>query len=152
MDLKTFFIKKVMMSFFVSVTLITAAMAIVGLIFERDVRFGYGAFLSPLFFGGIASFPLLVKYSKTELSFKQTVIRNAIHLVLIEVLVIGVLYFNGVLANWDMTISLGFTIFIIDLTVNLVLWVNDKKTAKEFNEALSLMQKNCEQSITAKYI
>lgn len=64
MDFKTFFEKKIMMSFFVSVTCICAAMALVGMTFETDTRFGYEAFLSPLIFGLLASIPTLVTYSK----------------------------------------------------------------------------------------
>jgi hypothetical protein len=53
-----------MMSFFVSVVCICAAMAFIGLSYESDARFGYEAFFSPLLFGAAASLPLLVKYSK----------------------------------------------------------------------------------------
>lgn len=140
MDFKTFFVKKVMMSFFVSITCISAAMALIGMLFEPDARFGYEAFLSPLIFGALASLPLLVKYSKKELSFKQTAIRNVIHFLLLEAVILSVLYFEGLLTSVSMAISLGISIFVIDLTVNLVLWINDKRTAKEFNDALKRLQ------------
>jgi hypothetical protein len=140
MDFKTYFVKKIMMSFFVSVTCISAAMALIGMMYESDTRFGYEAFLSPLIFGAVASLPLLVKYSRNELTVKETVIRNVIHFILIEVLVLSVLYFGGMLTTVPVTVAIGFSILLIDLTVNLVLWVNDKKIAKEFNEALKIMQ------------
>ncbi|MDF2822359.1 MAG: hypothetical protein K0R15_2807 [Clostridiales bacterium] len=140
MDFKTFFIKKVMMSFFVSITCISAAMAVIGMIFEPNTRFGYEVFLSPFFFGALASLPLLVKYSKKELSFKQTVIRNVIHFVLLEVGIMSFLYFGEMLTSISKAISLGVSIFIIDLTVYLVLWMNDERTAKEFNNALKRLQ------------
>lgn len=140
MDFKTFFVKKVMMSFFITVTCICAAMALIGMIFEPDTRFGYEAFLSPLFFGAVASLPSLVHYSKDELSIKQTVIRNVLHFILLEAIILSVLYLAGILTSTSMTISLAVSIFVIDLTVNLVLWVNDKKTAKEFNDALKRLQ------------
>lgn len=140
MDFKTFFVKKVMMSFFVSITCISAAMALIGMLFEPDPRFGYEAFLSPLIFGVLASLPMLVKYSKRELSFRQTAIRNVIHFLLLEVVVLSVLYFGGMLTSISMAISLGISIFVIDLTVNLVLWINDKRVAKEFNYALKKFQ------------
>lgn len=141
MDFKTFFVKKVMMSFFVSVTLICAAMALIGLIFEPDTRFGYEAFISPFIFGAIASLPLIVKYSKHELSFTQTLIRNIIHFILLEVLILSFLFYVGLLTSVSVAVSLGISIFMIDLTVNLVMWINDKKTAKAFNSALKIMQK-----------
>ncbi len=140
MNFKTFFIKEVMMSFFVSITCIAAAMALVGMIFEPDTRFGYEAFLSPIIFGALASLPLLVKYSKKELSIKQTAIRNVIHFILLEAVILLVLYFGGMITSISMAISLGISIFMIDLTVNLVLWINDKRTAKVFNNALKRLQ------------
>lgn len=144
MDFKTFFVKKVMMSFFVSITCICAAMALIGMSFEPDARFGYEAFLSPLIFGALASLPMLVKYSKSELSFKQTAIRNVIHFLLLEAVILSILYFVGLLTSMSMAISLGISIFVIDLTVNLVLWINDKRTAKEFNSALKKLQNDYE--------
>ena len=129
-----------MMSFFVSVACISAAMALIGMVFEPDTRFGYEAYLSPLIFGALASFPLLVKYSKRELSLKQAAIRNVVHFLLLEVVILSVLYFGGILTSVSMAVSLGISIFMIDLIVNLVLWINDKRTAKEFNGALKRLQ------------
>lgn len=143
MDFKTFFVKKVMMSFFVSITCISAAMAIIGMSFEPDARFGYEAFLSPLIFGALASLPILVKYSKRELSFQQTAIRNVIHFLLLEAAILSILYFLGLLTSVPMAVSLGISIFVIDLTVTLVLWINDNRTAKEFNSALKKLQNDC---------
>jgi len=140
MDFKTFFIKKVMMSFYVTVTCITLAMAVIGLVFESDTRFGYEAFFSPLIFGAISSLPLLIKYSRTELSFRQTLVREGLHFILLEVLVLAVLYQSGVLTDVSMGIALGISILIINITVHLVLFINDKKTADEFNEALKVYQ------------
>ena len=140
MDFKTFFVKKVLMSFFVSITCISAAMALIGMSFEPDARFGYEAFLSPLIFGALAALPVLVQYSKEELSFKQTAVRNVIHFLLLEAVMLSILYFLGLLTSVSMAISLGISIFVIDLTVNLVLWINDKRTAYEFNHALKKLQ------------
>ncbi|MFA5561611.1 MAG: DUF3021 family protein [Eubacteriales bacterium] len=140
MDFKTFFVKKVMMSFFVSVTCICAAMALVGMVFEPDARFSYEAFLSPLIFGATASIPSLVQYSKKDLSLRQTAIRNVLHFLLLEAVILSILYFLGLLTSVSMAVSLGISIFVIDLTVNLVMWINDKRTAKEFNYALKKLQ------------
>lgn len=140
MDFKTFFVKKIMMSFFVSITCISAAMALIGMLFEPNARLGYEAFLSPLIFGALATLPMLVQYSKEELSFKQTVIRNVIHFLLLEAVILSILYFWGLLTSVSMAISLGISILVIDLTVNLVLWINDRRTAKEFNHALKKLQ------------
>lgn len=142
MDFKTFFIKEIMMSFFVSVACICAAMALVGMVFETDARFGYEVFLSPLLFGVIANLPLLVKYSRKELSIKQTAIRNIIHFILLEATILFTLYLIGALRSVSVTVSLAISILLIYITVNLVLWINDKRTARVFNNALKILQDN----------
>ncbi len=141
MSFRTYLIKKVMMSFFVSVACICAAMALIGLSYESEARFGYEAFLSPLLFGAAASLPLLVKYSRKELSLKQAIIRNIIHFILLEVLLLSLLFAAGLITDVSMAVSLGFTIFVIDITVYLVLWISDTRTARAFNKALQEMQK-----------
>jgi len=85
---------------------------------------------------------MLVKYTKKELSLKQTVIRNVIHFVLIEAVILSILYFAGILTSISMARSLGTFLFVIDVTVNLVLWIQDTRTAKEFNDALQKMQRD----------
>jgi len=141
MNFRTYLIKKVMMSFFVSVACICAAMALIGLSYESEARFGYEAFLSPLLFGAAASLPLLVKYSRKELSLKQAIIRNIIHFILLETLLLSMLFAAGLISDISMAASLGFTIFVIDITVYLVLWISDTRTARAFNKALQEMQK-----------
>lgn len=140
MDFKSFLLHKIMMSFFVSVTCIIVAMASIGMVFEPNVRFGYDAFLSPLIFATLGTLPMLVKYSKRELSFKQTVMRNVLHLVLLEAVILSCLFMTGLLSSISIAVSLGISIGIVDLTVNAVLWIQDTRTAKEFNDALKTMQ------------
>lgn len=140
MNFKKFFIQNIMMSFFVTVTLITFIMAIVGIIYEPDVLFGYEAFLSPLLFGGVASVVSMVKYSKYELSLKQALLRNSIQLMLIEVLTLLILYFGGMLKSISITASLGLSILIVYITASLVLWINDKRMANDLNQGLKRLQ------------
>ena len=64
MDFKTFFVKKIMMSFFISVTCISLAMGIIGLIFNPNTRFGYEAYFSPLIFGAIGVLPFTCEIFK----------------------------------------------------------------------------------------
>ncbi len=142
MDFKTFFIKKIMLSFFVSVTCICGAMALIGMSYEPDILFGYEAFWSPLIFGLLAALPLLVKYSKNELTMQQTLLRNLLHFFLLEISILAVLYFYGIITSIAIAISVAASILLIDLTVNLVLWINDKRTAREFNQALKTLQKS----------
>ena len=129
-----------MVSFYISVTYIILAMAVIGLIFEPDTNFGYEAFFSPLIFGAIAAFPKMITYSKEELSVRQTLIRNIIHFLLLEILILLSLYFGNILTSISMTVSLAVTILIIYISVSTIMWINDKKTASEFNKALKILQ------------
>jgi len=141
MNNKTFFARRIMMSFFVSVSCITVAMALIGMAFSPNTTFGYEAFFSPVIFGALATLPMLVKYSKKELTIRQTIIRSALHLILLEAVILAALYLVGLLTSLSMAVSLGVSILVIDVTVNLVLWIQDSRTAKQFNEALVKLQK-----------
>jgi len=141
MNFKTFLYKKILMGFFVATTCIGAAMAILGLLFDPDTLFGYQGLFSPLIYGAFTMLPSLVTYSKCELSVRETVIRKLLEFVLIEVIVLLIVYWGGGLTGTSLAISLVLSVFLIYMTVNLVLWVNDRKTAKAFNAALLEMQK-----------
>lgn len=140
MNFKTFFYKNILMGFFIAVTCICAAMAILGLIFEPDARFGYQGLLFPLFYGAATMLPSLVTYSKHELSVREALVRKLIEFLLIELIILMILYSGGALTSISLVISVAMSVFLIYTTVNLVLWISDRKTAKTFNEALLKMQ------------
>lgn len=144
MDFKTFFYRKILMGFFVATTCIGAAMAVLGLLFEPDTRFGYQGLLSPIIFGALTMLPTLVTYSKHELSLKGVLIRRLLELILIEIIVFLMVNTSGSLEKTSLAVSLALSVFLIYITVNLVLWVSDIKTAKAFNKALLEMQKGNE--------
>lgn len=114
------------------------------MLFAPDARFGYEAFFSPLPFGALTAIPSLVGYSKKELSIRRALHRKIWHVLLLETIFMSVLWTNGLLTDIPMTVSLGLTILVIDVTVNLVLWMNDKKTADRLTLALKKMQETCD--------
>jgi len=139
MDFKTFFVKKIVLGFFISFTCISMAMLVVGIIYEPDATFGYELFLSPLLFSVVAVIPSLMHYAKKELSVKAIIFRKVMHLVLLEVLILGILQYANKLTSIQMTVSLGLSILIIDATVNLVFYMNDRKTADDLNQAIKIL-------------
>lgn len=145
MDFKTFFYKKVLIGFFVATTCIGAAMATLGLLYEPDVRFGYQGLFSPLIYGVLTMLPSLVTYSKNEVSVRGALVRKLLELVMIELIVLLIVYFGGSLTSLSLGVSIALSVFLIYMTVNLVLWASDRKTAKVFNEALLELQQNNEQ-------
>lgn len=140
MSFQNFFINKVLPSFFISVTFITIAMAILGVVFFKSQQFGYEGFWSPIIFGAVAVLPQLITYSKNELSAKQMLFRNILHLILLEAIILQLYQLNAPRYSTVVTLSLALSVFIIYVTVHLVLWINDKRIAKEFNERLRAWQ------------
>jgi hypothetical protein len=123
-----------------SVAGITGAIGIIGSVFARDVRFGYEAFLSPFLFGLVAVIPSFATYSRKELSLMQMFCRLVIHFLLLEALILLFAYISGLLTSVSVTASVFLSVFIIDVTVSLVLWLNDKRVAGQLNRALRQMQ------------
>lgn len=140
MDFKTFFYKNILMGFFVATTCICAAMAIIGMLFEPDMRFGYQGLFFPLVFGAVTMLPSVVNYSKHELSIREAFVRKLFQFVLIELIILLMVYSSGTLNSVSLAISLALSVLLIFGAVHLVLWINDRKTAEAFNAALKDMQ------------
>ena len=128
--------------FFISVTRITAAMFILGLFFQPDLRFGYEAFAYPLIYGVIGSVPGLLMYSKKELTLKQTLIREFIQMCLIIVLIITFMFgrFKNIQDLVPQIIGVSVSIVIIYVLVHFFGWLMDLKTAKVMTEDLKRFQ------------
>ncbi len=139
MSLKEF-LKKRLMEYFITVTCVTLAMAILGLSLEPAARFGYDAYFSPLIFGLVSLIPALVTYSRRELSLRQTIIRKALHFLLLEILLVAFGRWAGLLNNIDSTASFALTVLIVYLAVNLFSWQLDKKEATQINQTLKALQ------------
>ena len=142
MELKSFLVKNVLVVFFVAVACICAAMAVLGMLFEPDARFGYEGFLSPLLFGAATMLPVLVGYSRRELSIREVLARKAVQLALIEFIVLLMVYSTGSLAGVFAPLSLALSVLMVYVTVHLILWASDRSTAKALNKAIQKMQRD----------
>ncbi len=151
MDFKTFFVKNILVGFFVSFTLICLAMMAIGFIYEPNKEFGYEIFLSPLLFSLIATLPSLINYSKTEPSLKSVIIRKIIHLLVLEALIIGVLSMSQIITSVELLISLGLSILIIDVSVQLILWISARRTSTMLNKQIQQYQQDQKNSLTKSY-
>lgn len=139
-------IKDYSTGFFISVTLITAAMLIIGLLFRPDQQFGYEVFVYPLIYGLIGMIPTLVIHTNKELSVKQIIIRKIMQLLLLVVLILGFI-FGGTVMNSDTipaVIAVAFSIVVIYILVNVIEWMMDEKTARDMTQDLLRMQKRME--------
>lgn len=128
------------MSFFISTTCISIGMGIFGLFLNDGQQYGTEICLVPGVFGILSSLLGLVKYSRKELTLRQARFRDVLHLLLIEAMVFGLNYAAGTVFTPKMTAVLAASVVVIYLTVGLVLWINDKRSAAIFNEALKKYQ------------
>lgn len=128
------------MSFFVCTTMITLLEGVLGMIFFPDVQLRYDAFFSPPFFGALSVLFGVVTWSKKELSIKQLLIRRLIHLGLIEAMVFGLNYLAGVIFPLKVSITLALGIAVVFVVVYVVLWLIDRKSARDFNHKLKEYQ------------
>lgn len=128
------------MEYFIISTCVTAAIAILGQALDPTARFGYEAYFSPLIFGLVSLIPSLVTYSRKELSLRQTLIRKALHVIVLEAMLIGFVLWTGLLHGLADICLFGLTVLIVYLTVNLISWQIDKKDAGEINKTLKSLQ------------
>lgn len=129
-------------SFFIAVTLINAAMLILGLMFQPEMRFGYEVFLYPLIYGLIGMIPVLFLETKKELTIKQLVVRKSVELLLLIVLLLTFMFgWSPVTGETVMTAAgVAVSIIIIYILIHVIEWMLDTRTAKNMTEDLMKFQ------------
>jgi hypothetical protein len=139
MDFKEF-CKKNLMEFFIIVTGITVAMAVLGLSFYPEAKIGYGAFLSPIVFGMVSILPSFLLYSRKELTFRQMLIRRILHFAALELVltVFGMIF--HIFESADVIISFLLSVFAVYLFTNVIQYIISSKTAIRINEGLKKLQ------------
>ncbi len=139
-------IKNIFSSFFISVTLINAAMLILGMTLHPEQKFGYEAFMYPLIYGLIGTIPSIVIDEKKELSVPQTIVGMVMRLLLLIVLLLAFMFGGRELTPEIIkaAISVSISVVIIYVLVNLILWWLDLRIAKSMTEDLVKFQKEHE--------
>jgi len=134
------FVKKNLMNYFIIVTGITIAIAILGLNYDPEATLGYEAYFSPIIIGVVAVLPSFVLYSNKELTFKQMLFRRIMHFVVLELTLLGFGYLSGLFDSIDVALPFALSVFIVYLVTNVIKWVIDSKTAVEINKGLKRIQ------------
>ena len=80
-----------------------------------------------------------------QLTIKQEVLKQICHMLFIEVLVCGLNLLSGNEYNTGTWIAIFLSVIIIYIVVYAVMYINDQKSAEEFNERLREYQKNAKQ-------
>lgn len=134
------FLMEFVLVFFVVTACITILEGVLGLLFLPDMRFGYDAFLSPPFFGLLSSLSGIITKSSKELSIGQMLFRMFLQLLFIEAMVFGINFLAGNRYEPRLNIALAAAIAIVFAVVYLVIWQNDRRSARLFNEKLRAFQ------------
>lgn len=131
-------------TYFTLVTLITAAMLVLGLWQEPQAVFGYEAYAAPLLYGLCGMLPMGSMYSRRELTIKEVVIRKGIQLLLIEVLVLCAAFGGTEITEERMHAMgiIGISIFVIFMLAHVIGWLQDCATAKQMTKELMNLQHN----------
>lgn len=137
------FLKEMAASFFIISTLVNVAIFVLGSLFNKDARFGYDAFLAPLVYAAFSLLPFGITFSVKELSVRETVVRKAVQLMLIEIILF--LFGFGVenLSRKKPVIlfSFGLSIAVIYVLVHVISWLIASKEAKALTEEIKIFQK-----------
>ena len=140
-------LKNMLGNFFISVALINAAMLVLGLLLRPEQKFGYEVFMYPLIYGVIGTIPALITRDGKELTVKQTLVKNAVQM-LMTVLILAFM-FGGHPVDHNLVVtavSVAISVVIIYAGVVIIGWFLDKKAADQMNENLTRF-KNKQQDI-----
>ena len=132
--------------FFICTVLINAAMYICGMVIAPEQRFGYELLVYPIIYGFLACIPVFVMFTSKELTIKQTIIREAVQLILI-IAIIEVIVFGGQIAGAEFIgarIAVGLAVVAIFFVAALIRYKLDSKTARQMTDQLKAFQENVE--------
>lgn len=141
MNLNEFF-KKTLRDYFIIVTGINLATAILGMNLDSERSLSYDAFFSPLIIGAIALLPSIVLYSGKEPGLKQTILRRALHLLLLELTITGFGYLAGLFTDPSMVLPNIITVLLVYIFTMVFSWILDRRTAQEINKGLKKLQES----------
>ncbi|MDF2544489.1 MAG: hypothetical protein K0S47_4207 [Herbinix sp.] len=134
------FCKRNLMSYFIIVTGITAAVGILGTNYDANAVFGYEAFYSPLIIGAVSILPSFVLYSRKDLTFKQMLVRRILHFILLELILVTLGFVVGLFDENHAAFPFAISVFLVYVFVQFMIWISDCKTADAMNEGLKRLQ------------
>ena len=135
-------LRNILGNFFISVTLINIAMLVLGTILRPEQKFGYEVFIYPLNYGVIGIIPALITREGKELTVKQTLVKNAVQMLMTVVLILAFM-FGGHPADRNLivtAVSVAVSVVLIYAGVIAISWFLDKKTADMMTEDLVRFQ------------
>ena len=142
MEFKRFLVNKLILFFMLS-TLIAAAVSLVGSAFDSGARLGYGALLVPLKYAALCLLPTLVTWSRRELSARETLLRKALTLVLLEAEILFIAFTSPAIDTDSVRVVLAIdgSVLVIFALANLFLWLKDSAEARKMSRDLAAFQR-----------
>ena len=134
------FLRQCAMQFFIITTCVTLATAIMGPVFMPGRLFGFNAFYSPLLAGFLGTLPSLVLYSRKELDLKRTILRKALHLLVLEAILTGFAWLNGNITDAPKALLFILMVLAVYLAVQLIRFGLEGREAKRINAGLKALQ------------
>ncbi len=140
------FVLDVIRTYFTVVTFINVVMFVVGTQFAPDYRFGYEAFKAPLIYGAVGVLPNIIMYSKRDLTVKELWIRKILQLIVIEISVLSVAFYDvdTTFQKPEVVVRVGIGIFLIYVISTIIDGLQDYFEAKKMTEELMRFQKSVE--------
>ena len=131
-------------TYFMLVTMILGVMAVLGMYFFPDAKFGYESFATPLIYAAYGTLPNMIMYGKKEFTMKQLLVRKIIQLILVEVIIISVAIPKELIeaGRSEVVVSLAISILVIYIVTHIIEWFQNCVTAKKLTEELLIFQQN----------
>ncbi|GKU76613.1 DUF3021 family protein [Paenibacillus sp. L3-i20] len=136
------FIKEMIRDFFIIFGSIIIIITILRQFVQPDLPFDLKSIYTIMTFSAIGALTGFIMYSRNDLSEKQMRIRLAIHFFALEIILISLAVFIGIINSTLSAIILALQIAVVYIIVRLLAWQNDKKVSKSINEKLKSFKEN----------
>ena len=128
------------MRFFIIATCVGLASAMFGPTLMPDQTLDFTAFYSAPFTALLATLPSLILYSRKELTLKQTILRKAIHLLVLEGLLTAAAWMSqSIRTPGEVLLFMGIVLVVYAAVTLISLWLQSKD-AKQINAGLKALQ------------
>lgn len=141
MSFRQFLLKRLSL-FFMLTTLITAAVAVIGAVFDPEASLGYDALFAPMRYAACCVLPTLATWSRRELKPRQLLGRMVLEFLLIEAVILGLAFTSSAIdtGRASVVLTIAGSVLVIYVLARLLSWLHDTAEAKQLSEDLLKFQ------------
>ncbi len=134
------FFRSCVIRFFIIATCLNVVTAIFGPMLQPEATIGFDSFFSPLIGATLGTLPSIILYSRKELTLRQTLIRKVLHLLALEIIIIGFSKLIGKdFSMYQIMLFVGI-VLVVYLAVNLIGQLLQLKDTRDINAGLRALQ------------